>query len=245
MTCWGWSPPPPPPAPCGRPVWGRPPPTRGWLPRCSSCGWAVTPAPAKTTVWFAKEENPSAKPWLLLGGSGVVPSGREAVGMIRVWCWSHRLSCTGSGERLFQRRGPRPSEGGPLGSARAVPLHRPALGFESSCTCTVWPRAGCLSRTAVSGHGGGLGRYRPRRRLWPSVSSVRTLLLTTLCSSPKQLFTGIFGVGVKTADRWYQDGLRTLDSLQGQPQRLTQQQRAGEPPRRTGPGPPTPWSPQH
>uniref|UniRef100_A0A7N5JZI0 DNA-directed DNA/RNA polymerase mu n=1 Tax=Ailuropoda melanoleuca TaxID=9646 RepID=A0A7N5JZI0_AILME len=42
-----------------------------------------------------------------------------------------------------------------------------------------------------------------------------------------KLFTGIFGVGIKTADRWYQDGLRTLDSLQGQPQRLTQQQRAG------------------
>ncbi|XP_026358203.2 DNA-directed DNA/RNA polymerase mu isoform X1 [Ursus arctos] len=42
-----------------------------------------------------------------------------------------------------------------------------------------------------------------------------------------KLFTGIFGVGVKTADRWYQDGLRTLDSLQGQAQRLTQQQRAG------------------
>ncbi|KAF3817030.1 hypothetical protein GH733_013772 [Mirounga leonina] len=42
-----------------------------------------------------------------------------------------------------------------------------------------------------------------------------------------KLFTGIFGVGVKTADRWYRDGLRTLDSLHKQPQRLTQQQRAG------------------
>ncbi|XP_012914427.2 DNA-directed DNA/RNA polymerase mu isoform X1 [Mustela putorius furo] len=42
-----------------------------------------------------------------------------------------------------------------------------------------------------------------------------------------KLFTGIFGVGVKTADRWYRDGLRTLDSLQEQLQRLTQQQRAG------------------
>ncbi|XP_027951223.1 DNA-directed DNA/RNA polymerase mu isoform X1 [Eumetopias jubatus] len=42
-----------------------------------------------------------------------------------------------------------------------------------------------------------------------------------------KLFTGIFGVGVKTADRWYRDGLRTLDSLHEQPQRLTQQQRAG------------------
>ncbi|XP_045877290.1 DNA-directed DNA/RNA polymerase mu isoform X2 [Meles meles] len=42
-----------------------------------------------------------------------------------------------------------------------------------------------------------------------------------------KLFTGIFGVGVKTADRWYQEGLRTLDSLHEQLQRLTQQQRAG------------------
>ncbi|XP_022373934.1 DNA-directed DNA/RNA polymerase mu isoform X3 [Enhydra lutris kenyoni] len=42
-----------------------------------------------------------------------------------------------------------------------------------------------------------------------------------------QLFTRIFGVGVKTADRWYRDGLRTLDSLHEQLQRLTQQQRAG------------------
>ncbi|XP_027428781.2 DNA-directed DNA/RNA polymerase mu isoform X2 [Zalophus californianus] len=42
-----------------------------------------------------------------------------------------------------------------------------------------------------------------------------------------KLFTGIFGVGVKTADRWYRDGLRTLDSLHEQPERLTQQQRAG------------------
>ncbi|KAF0879864.1 DNA-directed DNA/RNA polymerase mu isoform X1 [Crocuta crocuta] len=42
-----------------------------------------------------------------------------------------------------------------------------------------------------------------------------------------KLFTGIFGVGVKTADRWYREGLRTLDSLQEQSQRLTQQQKAG------------------
>ncbi|XP_077706023.1 DNA-directed DNA/RNA polymerase mu isoform X3 [Canis aureus] len=42
-----------------------------------------------------------------------------------------------------------------------------------------------------------------------------------------KLFMGIFGVGVKTADRWYREGLRTLDSLQEQPQRLTQQQKAG------------------
>ncbi|KAM9650926.1 DNA-directed DNA/RNA polymerase mu isoform 2-T2 [Trichechus inunguis] len=42
-----------------------------------------------------------------------------------------------------------------------------------------------------------------------------------------KLFTQIFGVGVKTADRWYQEGLRTLDDLLKQPQKLTQQQKAG------------------
>ncbi|XP_057587739.1 DNA-directed DNA/RNA polymerase mu isoform X1 [Hippopotamus amphibius kiboko] len=42
-----------------------------------------------------------------------------------------------------------------------------------------------------------------------------------------KLFTQIFGVGVRTADRWYRDGLRTLDDLREQPQRLTQQQRVG------------------
>ncbi|XP_055480015.1 DNA-directed DNA/RNA polymerase mu isoform X2 [Psammomys obesus] len=42
-----------------------------------------------------------------------------------------------------------------------------------------------------------------------------------------KLFTQVFGVGVKTADRWYQEGLRTLDELREQPQRLTQQQKAG------------------
>ncbi|XP_060027595.1 DNA-directed DNA/RNA polymerase mu isoform X2 [Erinaceus europaeus] len=40
-----------------------------------------------------------------------------------------------------------------------------------------------------------------------------------------KLFTQIFGVGVKTADRWYRNGLRTLDDLREQPQRLTQQQK--------------------
>lgn len=39
-----------------------------------------------------------------------------------------------------------------------------------------------------------------------------------------KLFTQIFGVGVKTADRWYRQGLRTLDELREQPQRLTRQQ---------------------
>ncbi|GAB1295779.1 DNA-directed DNA/RNA polymerase mu [Apodemus speciosus] len=42
-----------------------------------------------------------------------------------------------------------------------------------------------------------------------------------------RLFTQVFGVGVKTADRWYREGLRTLDDLREQPQRLTQQQKAG------------------
>ncbi|XP_029419893.1 DNA-directed DNA/RNA polymerase mu isoform X2 [Nannospalax galili] len=42
-----------------------------------------------------------------------------------------------------------------------------------------------------------------------------------------KVFTQIFGVGVKTANRWYQEGLRTLDDLREQPQRLTQQQKAG------------------
>ncbi|XP_008055439.1 DNA-directed DNA/RNA polymerase mu [Carlito syrichta] len=42
-----------------------------------------------------------------------------------------------------------------------------------------------------------------------------------------KLFTQIFGVGVRTADRWYREGLRTLDDLQERPQKLTQQQKAG------------------
>ncbi|XP_076974078.1 DNA-directed DNA/RNA polymerase mu isoform X2 [Tamandua tetradactyla] len=42
-----------------------------------------------------------------------------------------------------------------------------------------------------------------------------------------KLFTQIFGVGVKTADQWYREGLRTLDDLRKQPQKLTQQQKIG------------------
>ncbi|XP_036896878.1 DNA-directed DNA/RNA polymerase mu isoform X1 [Sturnira hondurensis] len=42
-----------------------------------------------------------------------------------------------------------------------------------------------------------------------------------------KLFTQIFGVGVRTADRWYREGLRTLDDVRGQVQRLTEQQKAG------------------
>lgn len=42
-----------------------------------------------------------------------------------------------------------------------------------------------------------------------------------------KLFTQVFGVGVRTADRWYREGLRTLDDLREQPQKLTQQRKAG------------------
>ncbi|XP_054427390.1 DNA-directed DNA/RNA polymerase mu isoform X1 [Pteronotus mesoamericanus] len=42
-----------------------------------------------------------------------------------------------------------------------------------------------------------------------------------------KLFTQVFGVGVRTADRWYQEGLRTLDDVREQVQRLTEQQKAG------------------
>ncbi|XP_035866231.1 DNA-directed DNA/RNA polymerase mu isoform X4 [Phyllostomus discolor] len=42
-----------------------------------------------------------------------------------------------------------------------------------------------------------------------------------------KLFTQIFGVGVRTADRWYREGLRTLDDVRGRVPRLTGQQQAG------------------
>ncbi|XP_036292181.1 DNA-directed DNA/RNA polymerase mu isoform X6 [Pipistrellus kuhlii] len=44
-----------------------------------------------------------------------------------------------------------------------------------------------------------------------------------------KLFTRIFGVGVRTADQWYREGLRTLDDVWTQVQRLTQQQKAALP----------------
>ncbi|XP_035109157.2 DNA-directed DNA/RNA polymerase mu isoform X7 [Callithrix jacchus] len=44
-----------------------------------------------------------------------------------------------------------------------------------------------------------------------------------------KLFTQVFGVGVRTADRWYREGLRTLDDLREQPQKLTQQQKVAPP----------------
>uniref|UniRef100_A0A8D0GE17 DNA-directed DNA/RNA polymerase mu n=1 Tax=Sphenodon punctatus TaxID=8508 RepID=A0A8D0GE17_SPHPU len=42
-----------------------------------------------------------------------------------------------------------------------------------------------------------------------------------------KLFTKIFGVGVKTAIRWYQEGLRTLADLQERHTELTREQQAG------------------
>ncbi|XP_029460147.1 DNA-directed DNA/RNA polymerase mu [Rhinatrema bivittatum] len=42
-----------------------------------------------------------------------------------------------------------------------------------------------------------------------------------------KLFTNIFGVGVKTADNWYQEGLRSLGDLRKHQKKLTQEQEAG------------------
>ncbi|XP_028930268.1 DNA-directed DNA/RNA polymerase mu isoform X2 [Ornithorhynchus anatinus] len=42
-----------------------------------------------------------------------------------------------------------------------------------------------------------------------------------------KLFTQIFGVGVKTADGWYREGLRTLGDLRERGKRLTRSQEAG------------------
>uniref|UniRef100_A0ABM5EQ36 DNA-directed DNA/RNA polymerase mu n=1 Tax=Pogona vitticeps TaxID=103695 RepID=A0ABM5EQ36_9SAUR len=42
-----------------------------------------------------------------------------------------------------------------------------------------------------------------------------------------KLFTKIFGVGVKTAHQWYQEGRRTLDDLRGHPAQLSKEQQAG------------------
>ncbi|XP_014378915.1 DNA-directed DNA/RNA polymerase mu isoform X1 [Alligator sinensis] len=42
-----------------------------------------------------------------------------------------------------------------------------------------------------------------------------------------KLFTQIFGVGVRTADRWYREGLRSLGDLQSHGTRLTREQQAG------------------
>ncbi|XP_019401552.1 PREDICTED: DNA-directed DNA/RNA polymerase mu isoform X2 [Crocodylus porosus] len=42
-----------------------------------------------------------------------------------------------------------------------------------------------------------------------------------------KLFTQIFGVGVRTADRWYREGLRSLGDLRSHGTRLTREQQAG------------------
>uniref|UniRef100_UPI00398EADFE DNA-directed DNA/RNA polymerase mu n=1 Tax=Pristiophorus japonicus TaxID=55135 RepID=UPI00398EADFE len=42
-----------------------------------------------------------------------------------------------------------------------------------------------------------------------------------------KLFTSIFGVGVKTADKWYREGLRTIDELRASKIKLTKEQEAG------------------
>ncbi|XP_056668017.1 DNA-directed DNA/RNA polymerase mu isoform X4 [Monodelphis domestica] len=57
-------------------------------------------------------------------------------------------------------------------------------------------------------------------------NEVETIKLSKRYQTMK-LFTQIFGVGVKTADRWYQEGLRTLDDLQKHSRKLTRQQEAG------------------
>lgn len=69
-----------------------------------------------------------------------------------------------------------------------------------------------------------LGETSPGGGAW----SVGRPGLMGLPSPFQQLFTRIFGVGVRTADQWYREGLRTLDDVWKQVQRLTQQQKAGD-----------------
>lgn len=42
-----------------------------------------------------------------------------------------------------------------------------------------------------------------------------------------QALTGIFGVGVRTADRWFREGLRSPDDLVRTGQQLNRAQQAG------------------
>ncbi|XP_063304657.1 DNA-directed DNA/RNA polymerase mu-like isoform X3 [Pelobates fuscus] len=42
-----------------------------------------------------------------------------------------------------------------------------------------------------------------------------------------QLLTGIYGVGVRTAERWYQEGIRNLNDLKNTESKLTVEQRTG------------------
>ncbi|XP_072122501.1 DNA-directed DNA/RNA polymerase mu isoform X3 [Mobula birostris] len=57
-------------------------------------------------------------------------------------------------------------------------------------------------------------------------SEVENLLRNERYQTLKR-FTSIFGVGVKTADKWYREGLRTLDELRASDVKLTREQEAG------------------
>ncbi|XP_069773997.1 DNA-directed DNA/RNA polymerase mu isoform X3 [Narcine bancroftii] len=59
-----------------------------------------------------------------------------------------------------------------------------------------------------------------------SCSEVESILHNERYQTLKQ-FTSIFGVGVKTADKWYREGLRTLDQLRASDIKLTRKQEAG------------------
>ncbi|XP_041066341.1 DNA-directed DNA/RNA polymerase mu isoform X1 [Carcharodon carcharias] len=57
-------------------------------------------------------------------------------------------------------------------------------------------------------------------------SEVQNLIQNERYQTLKQ-FTSIFGVGVKTADKWFREGLRTLDELRASKIKLTKEQKAG------------------
>ncbi|XP_045053339.2 DNA-directed DNA/RNA polymerase mu isoform X6 [Desmodus rotundus] len=85
------------------------------------------------------------------------------------------------------------------------------------------PPYACQRPTPLTHHNASLSELLDRG-VCEEVERVR---LSERYQSMKQLFTQIFGVGVRTADRWYREGLRTLDDVRGQVQRLTEQQKAG------------------
>ncbi|XP_060712422.1 DNA-directed DNA/RNA polymerase mu isoform X4 [Hemiscyllium ocellatum] len=51
--------------------------------------------------------------------------------------------------------------------------------------------------------------------------------IPSLGEHSKKRFTSIFGVGVKTAEKWYREGLRTLHELKASKIKLTKEQEAG------------------
>ncbi|XP_078095598.1 DNA-directed DNA/RNA polymerase mu isoform X1 [Mustelus asterias] len=57
-------------------------------------------------------------------------------------------------------------------------------------------------------------------------SEVQNLIQSESFQTRKQ-FTTIFGVGVKTADKWFREGLRTLDELRSSKIKLSKEQEAG------------------